>query len=77
VKQAISDGIAVALAGCREPQLKIAVEHMQSLGGAPQATVWGWGVKASVVQAAFLNAASTHVLDFEPMANPPGHCVSP
>ena len=77
VKQAIADGIAVALAGCREEPVAIGVAHMQSLGGAPQASVWGWGHKVSVVQAAYLNAMATHVLDFEPMWSPPTHAVSP
>ena len=77
VKQAIQDGIAVALAGCREPQIRISVEHFQFLGGNPQASIWGLGAKASVVQAAYVNAAATHVLDFEPMSTPPTHCVSP
>ena len=77
IKQAIADGIAVALAGCREEPVAIGVEHMQSLGGAPQASIWGWGRKASVVQAATLNAMATHVLDFEPMWSPPTHAVSP
>jgi 2-methylcitrate dehydratase PrpD len=56
VKQAIADGIAVALAGCREPPVAIGAEHARSLGGAPQASVWGWGFKASVVPAACINA---------------------
>jgi aconitate decarboxylase len=77
VKQAIADGLAVALAGCREPPISIGVAHAQSLGGAPQASVWGWGHKVSVVQAAYLNAMATHVLDFEPMWSPPTHSVSP
>ena len=77
VKQAIKDGIAVALAGCKEPPVTIIADHTRSLGGAPQASVWGWGFKASVVQAAYINAVATHVLDFEPMWSPPTHSVSP
>ena len=77
VKQAIQDGVAVALAGCGEPPVTLALAHAKSLGGAPQASVWGAGFKASVVQAANLNAMATHVLDFEPMWSPPTHSVSP
>lgn len=76
VKQAIKDGIAVAVAGCKAPQIAISVAHMRSLGGAPQASVWGWGFKASVVQAAYINGCATHVLDFEPMWSPPTHSIS-
>lgn len=77
VKEAIQDGIAVALAGCAEAPVTIAAGHARFLGGAPQATVWGAGFKASVVQAACINAMATHVLDFEPMWSPPTHSVSP
>lgn len=77
VKQAIQDGVAVALAGCNEAPVTIAAAHARFLGGAPQATVWGAGFKASVVQAACINAMATHVLDFEPMWSPPTHSVSP
>lgn len=77
VKQAIQDGVAVALAGCGELPVTIASAHAKRLGGAPQASVWGAGFKASVVQAANLNAMATHVLDFEPMWSPPTHAVSP
>ena len=77
VKQAIQDGVAVALAGCGEPPATIAAAHAKYLGGASQASVWGAGFKASAVQAANLNAMATHVLDFEPMWSPPTHSVSP
>src|SRR6188508_427942 len=76
VKQAIQDGIAVALAGCKAPQVVISVEHMRSLGGAPQAGVWGWNFKASIVQAAYLNGIAMHVLDLEPVSMPPTHVLS-
>ncbi|HWI13119.1 MAG TPA: MmgE/PrpD family protein [Burkholderiales bacterium] len=77
VKQAIADGVAVALAGCREAPVAIGAAHAQSVGGAQQASVWGWDFKASVVQAACVNAMAMHVLDFEPMWSPPTHAVSP
>ena len=77
VKQAIQDGVAVALAGCGEEPVTIAAAHAKSLGGAPQASLWGAGYKGSVVQAAQINAMATHVLDFEPMWSPPTHAVSP
>ncbi len=77
VKQAIQDGVAVALAGCAEEPVTIATAHVRELGGAAQAGIWGAGYKASVVQAAYVNAMATHVLDFEPMWSPPTHAVSP
>jgi 2-methylcitrate dehydratase PrpD len=77
VKQAIKDGIAVALAGRTEPPVQILAAHMLELGGAPQASIWGTAHKVAVTQAAYVNAAATHVLDFEPMWSPPTHSVSP
>lgn len=77
VKQAIADGLAVAAAGSREEPVEIAAGHVKSLGGRPQATVWGRGFKTSIVQAAFVNGMAAHVLDFEPMWLPPTHAVSP
>ncbi len=77
VKQAVKDGIAVALAGCREQPVTIVLDHMVSLGGAPQAHVWGHGIKLAQTQAAYINAVATHVLDFEPMWSPPTHAISP
>lgn len=77
VKQAIKDGIAVALAGSGEAPVKLLTEHLLSLGGRPQASIWGTAHKVSVVQAAYVNSVATHVLDFEPMWSPPTHAVSP
>lgn len=77
VKQAIKDGIAVALAGSSEPPVKIMTQHMLALGGSPQASIWAAGIRLSVTQAAYVNSVATHVLDFEPMWSPPTHSVSP
>jgi aconitate decarboxylase len=77
VKRAIKDGVAVALAGRNEPPVKIMTAHMRSLGGEPQASIWGTRTKVAVTQAAYINSVATHVLDFEPMWSPPTHAVSP
>ena len=67
VKQAIKDGVAVAMAGSREQPVALLAAHLKSLGGKPQSTVWGAGYRTSPVHAAYVNGAATHVLDFEPM----------
>ncbi|HEV7801678.1 MAG TPA: MmgE/PrpD family protein [Burkholderiales bacterium] len=77
VRQAIQDGIAVAVAGATERTVVVLAEHVKSLGGTRQASVWGHGHKTSTVQAAYVNGVATHVLDFEPMWLPPTHAVSP
>lgn len=71
------DGIAVAVAGAHQEKApKVLSEHIKSLGGNPQATVFSFGYEASMTQAAYINGASMHVLDYEPMWNPPNHQLS-
>ena len=70
------DGIAVAMAGSRETAPTIIAEHIRSFGGVEQATAFNFGFKTTTAGAAFLNGASMHVLDYEPMWNPPTHAVS-
>lgn len=77
VKQAIKDGIAVAIAGAGELPVKLLAAHVKAQGGARQASVWGHGFRTSTVHAAYVNGVATHVLDFEPMWLPPTHAVSP
>ena len=76
-RQAILDGIAVAIAGTTEDAVRIAAAHVKSQGGHPVATVWGFGFKTSPAAAAFVNGVATHVLDFEAMWTPPTHTTSP
>ncbi len=77
VKRLILDGVAVAVAGTAEDAPKIVAAHTREGGGTPQATVWGFGYKTTASAAAYANAVSMHVLDFEPMSSPPTHAVSP
>jgi aconitate decarboxylase len=77
VKRLIVDGIAVAVAGSREPAPAIVAAHVRELGAKPEATVWGHGYRTTAQHAAYCNAAAMHVLDFEPMSSPPTHAVSP
>lgn len=76
-RQVFIDGIAVAVAGSRqEVPPKILAENVKKLGGNEEVTVIGQGFKTSMVQAAMVNGGSMHVLDYEPMWNPPNHLLS-
>src|SRR5438270_9855401 len=75
-RRLLLDGIAVALAGSRERASQIIADHVRSLGGTGNASALGLGFRTSAVSAAFLNGAAMHVLDYEPMWNPPSHAVS-
>ncbi|MBI3938726.1 MAG: MmgE/PrpD family protein [Betaproteobacteria bacterium] len=77
VKRLIADGVAVALAGSREAPAGLVAEYVREMGGGPHASVWGFGFRTSPLFAAYANAVSMHVLDFEPMSSPPTHAVSP
>ena len=70
------DGLAVAVAGAGErgPSLMAAQTRAECPDG--PATVIGHGLATSVVQAARVNGMAMHVLDFEPMWNPPNHALS-
>ena len=72
------DGLAVAVAGAateRGPGLMAAQARSESPDG--PSTVIGQGFKTSVANAARVNGMAMHVLDFEPMWNPPNHALSP
>ncbi|MBT5665349.1 MAG: MmgE/PrpD family protein [Rhodospirillaceae bacterium] len=76
-RRLVIDGIAVAIAGTvQEEAPGVLAKHVRALGGEPQSTAIGFGFKTSPVQAAYLNGASMHVLDFEPMWSPANHQVS-
>jgi len=75
--QVTLDGLSVALAGTTQEPPKILAEHVREQGTSPVATIIGFGFKASPFYAAYLNGASMHVLDFEPMSTPANHATSP
>jgi aconitate decarboxylase len=71
------DGLAVAIAGAPEPGPSILAKLAKRDVPEGPARVIGKGFSTGVVQAARANGASMHVLDFEPMWNPPNHALSP
>lgn len=77
-RQLILDGIAVAVAGARlETAPAILAGYFAEQASRPDASVIGLGLRLSPAQAALVNAASMHVLDFEPMWLPRTHALSP
>jgi len=70
------DGLAVSFAGSNEPGPRFAGELAQQQCNSPMATVIGQGFTTSLSQAAQINGMSMHVLDYEPMWNPPNHALS-
>lgn len=64
-KGAMLDCLGVALAGVRHPGGMIAADWSRRAAGAPQATVWGQGLKTSAHDAALVNGTAAHALDYD------------
>jgi 2-methylcitrate dehydratase PrpD len=59
------DFFGVTLAARHEPLANILAEQIAEDGGSPQATVIGRGTRVNIEQAALLNGAMSHALDFD------------
>jgi 2-methylcitrate dehydratase PrpD len=64
-KRSILNFMSTALAGCREDAVEIALSSLATFTGAQQATVIGRRERVDGLSAAFLNAASGNVFDFD------------
>jgi aconitate decarboxylase len=73
----IVDGLAVAAAGAHEPGPTALAALARADRAAGAATVIGQGFVTAASSAARINGMAMHVLDFEPMWNPPNHAISP
>jgi len=71
------DGLAVAVAGAIEPGPRLMADLVRRDGTEGPARLIGHAAHTSVVNAARVNGMAMHVLDFEPMWNPPNHALSP
>jgi aconitate decarboxylase len=80
-RQLFLDGIAVAVAGARvEEAPRILAAHFTDPltgGGGGSAALLGLNARLGTVQAALVNGAAMHVLDYEPMWLPATHALSP
>src|SRR3972149_2039288 len=64
-KRCFLDLLGVALGGSQQPLGNILVKVAKDFGGKPQATILGHGLKTSVMNAALINGAMAHALDFD------------
>ncbi|MBI2918013.1 MAG: MmgE/PrpD family protein [Chloroflexi bacterium] len=64
-RQALLDGIGVALAGSQEACAQIMASYVRDEAASPQATVLGLGMRASPELAALANGTLAHALDFD------------
>ena len=75
-KIAILDGVANVAAGSVQELADIIGRYVRDAGGAPQASVVGWGYKTNPPSAAFANGVFGHCLDYEIQGFPPTHGTS-
>ncbi|MEP6871362.1 MAG: MmgE/PrpD family protein, partial [Anaerolineaceae bacterium] len=64
-RQCVLDWMGVTLAGADEPLARILREEAIESGGNPQATIIAGGLRTSAQQAALINGAASHALDFD------------
>lgn len=64
-RQTLLDWLAVVIAGSGEDLSRILADEARDQGGRPAATVLGHGFKTSIQQAALVNGATSHALDYD------------
>ena len=77
VRNLIVDGMGVMIEGLAHPNVAIVVNHLREVGGKSTSYLPGHDYATSVPDAAFVHGIAIHVMDFEPMFDPPTHVVSP
>ena len=64
-RQCLLDWFAVTLAAWDDPLVRILVADAEEEGGKPQATLVGRGTRVARLQAALINGAASHALDYD------------
>lgn len=64
-KVAFMDWLSVTLAGKDDPLVEKLLQYSDLMGGHEQATILGHNMKKSIAQAALVNGAASHALDYD------------
>ncbi len=72
-KRSALDCLGAALAGISEPVSQTITGYVTKLGGSPQSSVFGAGLKVSVPDAALANGSIAHALDYDDCGVKIGH----
>jgi 2-methylcitrate dehydratase PrpD len=64
-KVAFLDWLGVIMAGTDDPLVEKLIQYADLMGGKEEATILGHGMKKSLSQAALINGAASHVLDYD------------
>ena len=76
-KQCVLDWLGVTIAGASEPLALILRDEICSEGGDAQATLIGDGLRVTGSQAALVNGATAHALDYDDVSIAMGHPTVP
>jgi 2-methylcitrate dehydratase PrpD len=77
-KHCLLDWLGVTLAGASEPLTRLLLDQVREEGGQAQASLIGIGDKVSVPQAALVNGAAGHALDYDDVVEAlRGHPTAP
>ena len=77
-KRYFVDWLAAAIGGYGDPGGKIITKFVQGIGGVPEASLLGSGIKTSSVNAALANGTLGHIIDFDDSGfSHPSACVIP
>jgi 2-methylcitrate dehydratase PrpD len=71
------DGLAVAAFGSLQTGPRLLADLALDAASRPEATLIGQGARVCAAEAARVNGAAMHVLDYEPMWSPANHALSP
>lgn len=77
IRNLIIDGMGVLIEGLGHHNVAIVVNHLREVGGKSTSYLPGHDYATSIPDAAFVHGIAIHVMDFEPMFDPPTHVVSP
>jgi 2-methylcitrate dehydratase PrpD len=69
-KQCLMDGLGVTLAGSRDTLSQKLISVVREEGAFPKSTVIGFGDRVSPTQAALVNGAAAHALDYDDVLRP-------
>ena len=64
-KKCFLDWIGVAFGGMEDLSIKIMIDLIKEIGGKRQASVLGYAIKTNVLNAALINGAMSHALDYD------------
>jgi len=77
IRNLLVDGIGVLLEGLNHHNVRIVLDHLREHSVVSRSVLPGHPFSTSIADAAFVHGIAIHVMDFEPMFDPPTHVVSP